>query len=84
MMKNASIYFKITIGKSSIQNRVAWAQRAFKNKKNWIQFIFTQISFGLCFSSTVLFLIKNSIEISMFGPKWTAYWWNKANGPQYG
>ena len=49
------------------------------NKKIWIQFIFTQISFGLCFSSTVLFLIENSIEISVFGLKWTAFWWNKAN-----
>ena len=60
--------------KSCIANRIEWAEKVFKNKKNWIQFIFTQINFGLCFSSTVLFLIENNIEISVFGSKWTAFW----------
>ena len=74
MMKNASIYFKITIGKSSIQNRVVWAEKVFKNMKIFIQFNFSQINFGLCFSLTVLFLIENNIGNICVGKYWTACW----------
>ena len=50
----ASIYFKTLMEESCIKNRIEWAEKVFKNMNFFIQFNFSQINSGLCFSLTVL------------------------------